>query len=310
MVKHSIRKERKSMKFKNDLVNNSKTDRMLLLLNKFILILLVLIVTVPLLYVLFGSFLHPNILLTKGISFNPDDWTLDGYRRIFQDGSIMRGFLNSIIYAGGFTIVSVLFSILAGYALSVENLAGKKIFMIFFIVTMFFNGGMIPTYLLIKELGMINTPWAIILPGAVSVWNIILSRTYFKGLPNELKEAARIDGASDFKIFLKIILPLSKPIIFVLALYAFIGQWNSYFNAMIYLEDQSLYPLQLVLRDILIQNEVQPGMIADQLARAEIQRIAEMIKYSSIVISSLPLLIMYPFFQKYFEKGVMVGSLK
>ncbi|MBP2075965.1 carbohydrate ABC transporter permease [Oceanobacillus polygoni] len=298
------------MKFKNDLVNNSKTDRMLLLLNKFILILLVLIVTVPLLYVLFGSFLHPNILLTKGISFNPDDWTLDGYRRIFQDGSIMRGFLNSIIYAGGFTIVSVLFSILAGYALSVENLAGKKIFMIFFIVTMFFNGGMIPTYLLIKELGMINTPWAIILPGAVSVWNIILSRTYFKGLPNELKEAARIDGASDFKIFLKIILPLSKPIIFVLALYAFIGQWNSYFNAMIYLEDQSLYPLQLVLRDILIQNEVQPGMIADQLARAEIQRIAEMIKYSSIVISSLPLLIMYPFFQKYFEKGVMVGSLK
>ncbi|RDW18835.1 sugar ABC transporter permease [Oceanobacillus chungangensis] len=310
MEKHSIRKERKSMKFKNDLVNNSKTDRMLLLLNKFILILLVLIVTVPLLYVLFGSFLHPNILLTKGISFNPDDWTLDGYRRIFQDGSIMRGFLNSIIYAGGFTIVSVLFSILAGYALSVENLAGKKLFMIFFIVTMFFNGGMIPTYLLIKELGMINTPWAIILPGAVSVWNIILSRTYFKGLPNELKEAARIDGASDFKIFLKIILPLSKPIIFVLALYAFIGQWNSYFNAMIYLEDQSLYPLQLVLRDILIQNEVQPGMIADQLARAEIQRIAEMIKYSSIVISSLPLLIMYPFFQKYFEKGVMVGSLK
>lgn len=298
------------MKSKIDLVNNSKTDRMLLLINKIILILIVLIITVPLLYVLFGSFLSPNVLLTKGISLNPDDWTLDGYIRIFEDGSIVRGFLNSILYAGGFSIVSVLFSILAGYALSVDNLAGKKLFMLFFIVTMFFNGGMIPTYLLIKELGMINTPWAIILPGAVSVWNIILSRTYFKGLPNELKEAARIDGASDLKIFLKIILPLSKPIIFVLALYAFIGQWNSYFNAMIYLEDQSLYPLQLVLREILIQNEVQPGMIADQLARAEIQKIAEMIKYSSIVVSSLPLLIMYPFFQKYFEKGVMVGSLK
>ncbi|MDQ0430735.1 MULTISPECIES: carbohydrate ABC transporter permease [Caryophanaceae] len=298
------------MKSKIDLVNNSKTDRMLLLINKIILILIVLIITAPLLYVLFGSFLSPNVLLTKGISLNPDDWTLDGYIRIFEDGSIVRGFLNSIMYAGGFSIVSVLFSILAGYALSVDNLAGKKLFMLFFIVTMFFNGGMIPTYLLIKELGMINTPWAIILPGAVSVWNIILSRTYFKGLPNELKEAARIDGASDLKIFLKIILPLSKPIIFVLALYAFIGQWNSYFNAMIYLEDQSLYPLQLVLREILIQNEVQPGMIADQLARAEIQKIAEMIKYSSIVVSSLPLLIMYPFFQKYFEKGVMVGSLK
>lgn len=298
------------MKSKIDLVNNSKTDRMLLLVNKIILILIVLIITAPLLYVLLGSFLSPNVLLTKGISFNPDDWTIDGYRRIFEDGSIVRGFLNSILYAGGFSIVSVLFSVLAGYALSVDNLAGKKLFMLFFIVTMFFNGGMIPTYLLIKELGMINTPWAIILPGAVSVWNIILSRTYFKGLPNELKEAARIDGASDFKIFLQIILPLSKPIIFVLALYAFIGQWNSYFNAMIYLEDQSLYPLQLVLREILIQNEVQPGMIADQLARAEIQKIAEMIKYSSIVVSSLPLLIMYPFFQKYFEKGVMVGSLK
>ncbi|ANU21984.1 carbohydrate ABC transporter permease [Planococcus donghaensis] len=298
------------MKSKIDLVNNSKADRMLLLINKIILILMVLIITVPLLYVLFGSFLHPNVLLTKGMSFNPDDWTLDSYRRIFEDGTIVRGFLNSILYAGGFSIVSVLFSVLAGYALSVDNLVGKKYFMLFFIVTMFFNGGMIPTYLLIKELGMINTPWAIILPGAVSVWNIILSRTYFKGLPNELKEAARIDGASDFKIFLTIILPLSKPIIFVLALYAFIGQWNSYFNAMIYLEDQSLYPLQLVLREILIQNEVQPGMIADQLARAEIQKIAEMIKYSSIVVSSLPLLIMYPFFQKYFEKGVMVGSLK
>jgi len=182
--------------------------------------------------------------------------------------------------------------------------------MIFFLVTMFFNGGLIPTYLVIRDLGMLNTMWAIILPNAISVWFIILARTYFKAIPNELKEAAKIDGASDFKIFLKIILPLSKPIIFVLALYAFIGQWNSYFDAMIYLEDQELYPLQLVLRSILIQNEVQPGMIGDQMARAELQRVSEMIKYSSIVISSLPLLIMYPFFQKYFEKGVMVGSLK
>jgi len=298
------------MKYRSDLINNSKTDKMLLLFNKIILILIVLIVIVPLIYVLLGSFLQPNILLTEGISLNPKYWTLDGYRRIFQDGTIMRGFMNSMIYAGGFTIVSVLFSILAGYALSVDKLVGRKIFMVFFIITMFFNGGMIPTYLLIKEMGLNNTAWAIILPGAVSVWNIILSRTYFKGLPNELKEAARIDGASDFRIFISIILPLAKPIILVLALYAFIGQWNSYFNAMIYLEDRSLYPLQLVLREILIQNEVQPGMIADQLARAEIQRIGEMIKYSSIVISSLPLLIMYPFFQKYFEKGVMVGSLK
>ncbi|MBM7094977.1 carbohydrate ABC transporter permease [Bacillus sp. H-16] len=295
---------------KNQLINNSNTDRLILLINKILLSLIVVIVTGPLLYVLLGSFLQPHVLMTRGISLDPAHWTIDGYIRIFQDGSIMRGFLNSVLYAGGFTLVSITFSILAGYALSVDELVGKKALMIFFLFTMFFNGGLIPTYLLVRELGLINTPWAIILPGAVTVWNIILARTYFKGLPNELKEAAKIDGASDFMIFLKIVLPLAKPIVFVLALFAFIGQWNAYFNAMIYLEDRSLYPLQLVLREILIQNEVQPGMIADQLARAEMQRVAEMIKYSSIVVASLPLLIMYPFFQKYFEKGVMVGSLK
>ncbi|GAB2552206.1 carbohydrate ABC transporter permease [Gracilibacillus alcaliphilus] len=294
----------------NKLINNSKTDRFILFLNKIVLSLIVLIVTVPLLYVLLGSFLQPDVLLTRGISFDPSHWTIDGYVRIFQDGTIMRGFFNSIIYATGFTLVAIVFTIMAGYSLSVDGLVGKKAIMIYFIFTMFFNGGMVPTYLLVRELGMLNTPWAIILPGAITVWNIILARTYFKGLPVALKEAAMIDGASDTRIFLSIILPLSKPIIFVLALYSFIGQWNAYFNAMIYLEDRSLYPLQLILRDILIQNEVQPGMIGDQMARAELQRLAEMIKYSAIVIASLPLMIMYPFFQKYFEKGVMVGSLK
>ncbi|WP_277679004.1 carbohydrate ABC transporter permease [Gracilibacillus dipsosauri] len=294
----------------NNLINNSKTDKLLLLINKILLSIIVLIVTIPLLYVLIGSFLQPDVLLTKGLSFDPKHWTIDGYVRIFNDGSIMRGFLNSILYATGFTLVSVGFTVLAGYSLSVDSLVGKRIIMIYFLVTMFFNGGMVPTYLLVKELGLLNSPWAIILPGAITVWNIILARTYFKGLPNELIEAARIDGASDTRIFLSIILPLSKPIIFVLALYSFIGQWNAYFDAMIYLEDRSLYPLQLILRDILIQNEVEPGMIGDQMARAELQRIAEMIKYSAIVIASLPLMIMYPFFQKYFEKGVMVGSLK
>ncbi|GGP11996.1 carbohydrate ABC transporter permease [Oceanobacillus neutriphilus] len=294
----------------NKLINNSKSDKFILFINKILLGLIVLIVTVPLLYVLLGSFLQPDILLTKGISFDPSHWTIDGYVRIFQDGSIMRGFLNSILYATGFTLVSVIFTIMAGYSLSVDGLVGKKALMLYFIITMFFNGGMVPTYLLVRELGMLNTPWAIILPGAITVWNIILARTYFRGLPKGLIEAARIDGASDARIFLSIILPLSKPIIFVLALYSFIGQWNAYFDAMIYLEDRSLYPLQLILRDILIQNEVQPGMIGDQMARAELQRLAEMIKYSAIVIASLPLMIMYPFFQKYFEKGVMVGSLK
>jgi len=295
---------------KDQLINNSKSDRLILLLNKILISLIVIIVTIPLLYVLLGSFLQPNILLTQGISFNPEHWTIDGYVRIFNDGSIVRGFLNSIFYVTGFTLVSVSTTILAGYSLSVDGLVGKKHITIFFLIAMFFNGGMIPTYLVVRSLGLLNTPWALILPGAVSVWNLILARTFFKGIPNELKEAARIDGAGDLMIFWNIFLPLAKPIIFVLALFAFIGQWNAYFNAMIYLDDRSMYPLQLVLREILIQNEVQPGMIADQLARAEMQRLAEMIKYSSIVVASLPLLIMYPFFQKYFEKGVMVGSLK
>ncbi|MGM0836601.1 MAG: carbohydrate ABC transporter permease [Bacillota bacterium] len=291
-------------------MNNARSDRLLLLINKVLLSVVVLIVLLPLLYVLLASFLEPNVILRKGLSLQASDWTLEGYKRIFSDGTIVRGFINSILYSAGFTIVTVLVCILAGYTLSTDDLVGKKTIMVFFIITMFFNGGLIPTYLVVRDLGMLNTVWAIIVPNAINVWFIILARTYFKAIPKELKEAARIDGASEFKIFLKIVFPLSKPIIFVLALYAFIGQWNAYFDAMIYLEDRELYPLQLVLRSILIQNEVQPGMIGDQLARAELQKISEMIKYSSIVIASLPLMIMYPFFQKYFEKGVMVGSLK
>lgn len=276
-------------------MNNSRSDRIILLINKVILGLIVVLVLFPLLYVLLASFLEPNALLKKGIFISTSDWTFEGYRRILTDGSIVRGFLNSILYSAGFTIVTVLVCILAGYTLSADQLVGRKTIMVFFLITMFFNGGLIPTYLVIKDLGMLNTIWAIIIPNAINVWFIILARTYFKAIPNELKEAARIDGASEFKIFLKIVMPLSKPIIFVIALYAFIGQWNAYFDAMIYLEDQALYPLQLVLRAILIQNEVQPGMISDQLAMAELQRISEMIKYSSIVLASLPLIVMYPF---------------
>ena len=291
-------------------MNYSKRDQLLLTINKFILIIATLLILLPLLYVLLASFLDPNVLLSKGISFNPDDWSLEGYVKILQNEAIIRGFLYSILYSVGFAVVTVVVSIFAAYPLSVEGFRGTKVIMIFFLITMFFSGGLIPTYLVVKDLGMLNSIWAIILPGAISVWNIILARTYFKAIPKELQEAAKIDGASDLVIFFKIILPLSKPIIFVLALYAFVGQWNSYFDAMIYLEDSKLHPLQLVLRSILIQNEVQPGMIGDQLAVAELKKVSEMIKYSSIILSSLPLIIMYPFFQKYFEKGVMVGSIK
>jgi putative aldouronate transport system permease protein len=280
------------------------------MINKYVLIIATLVILLPLLYVLLASFLDPGVLLSKGISFNRSDWSVQGYVKILQNEAIIRGFFNSILYSVGFALATVIVSILAAYPLSVDGFRGTKVIMMFFLVTMFFSGGLIPTYLVIKDLGMLNSAWAVILPGAVSVWNIILARTYFKAIPKELQEAAKIDGASDLLIFFKVILPLSKPIIFVLALYAFVGQWNSYFDAMIYLEDSKLHPLQLVLRSILVQNEVQPGMIGDQLAMAEVKKMSEMIKYSSIILSSLPLIIMYPFFQKYFEKGVMVGSIK
>lgn len=291
-------------------MNYSKRDKLLITINNFILFIIVLLILLPLLYVLIASFMDPNVLLSKGLSFNPSDWSIEGYKKILQDEAIIRGFFNSVLYSVSFSFVTVIVSIFAAYPLSIDGFVGKKVITVFFLITMFFSGGLVPTYLLVKDLGMLNTIWAIILPGAVNVWNIIIARTYFKGIPKELHEAAKMDGASDLLIFFKIVLPLSKPIIFVLALYAFVGQWNSYFDAMIYLEDPNLHPLQLVLRSILVQNDVQPGMINDQLAMAELKKIAEMIKYSSIVISSLPLLIMYPFFQKYFEKGVMIGSIK
>ncbi|MGF9696877.1 MULTISPECIES: carbohydrate ABC transporter permease [Paenibacillus] len=291
-------------------VKHTGLDRLLLVLNAIFLTCAVLVVVVPLIYIVIASFMDPTVLLNRGLSFNVSDWSLDGYQMILSNPAMIRGFANAVLYSVSFALVTVTVSIFAGYALSDDRLAGRGFFMIIFIITMFFGGGLIPTYLLVRNLGMLDTVWAIIIPGAVNVWNIILSRTFFKGVPRELKEAANVDGASEMKIFFQIVIPLSKPIIFVLALYAFVGQWNSYFDAMIYLDNPNLHPLQLVLRSILIQNQAAPGMISDQLAMAELKRLSEMIKYSAIVISSLPLIIMYPFFQKYFEKGVMVGSLK
>lgn len=291
-------------------IKPARLDRVVLTIIYILLTLAVLLVLGPLLYVVVASFMEPTALLNKGISFNLADYSVEGYKLILGNEAMLIGFINAIYYSALFTIVTVLISVFAGYPLSIDDFVGKKGFMTLFIITMFFGGGLIPTFLVVKQLGMLNTVWAIILPTAINVWNIILARTFFKGIPKELKEAAKVDGASEQVIFLRIVMPLSKPILFVLALYAFVGQWNSYFDAMIYLEDQKLYPLQLVLRSILIQNQVDPGMITDRLAMAEMKRLSEIIKYASIVISSLPLLVMYPFFQKYFEKGVMVGSLK
>ncbi|WP_219834553.1 carbohydrate ABC transporter permease [Paenibacillus sp. R14(2021)] len=289
---------------------HTRLDRFILVLNNILLTLGVLLVAVPLIYVVMASFMEPTALLNKGISFNLSDYSVDGYKLILSNAAMLRGFGNALFYSAAFAFVTVAISVFAGFPLSVEGFVGHKFFMTVFVITMFFGGGLIPTFLVIKHLHMLNTVWAVIIPGAVNVWNIILARTFFKGIPKELSEAAKMDGASELRIFFNIVLPLSKPIMFVLGLYAFVGQWNSFFDAMIYLENAKLFPLQLVLRSILIQNQVSPEMITDRAQVAELKRLSEIIKYASIVISSLPLLVMYPFFQKYFEKGVMVGSLK
>lgn len=289
---------------------HSRFDRFILGIVYILLTLAVLLIVVPLVYVVIASFMEPTALLNKGLSLNPADYSIEGYEKILSSKSMLHGFLNSLFYSAMFALVTVVVSMFAGFPLAIDGFVGRRFFMILFIVTMFFGGGLVPTFLVVKQLGLLDTVWAVIIPGAVNVWNIFLARTFFKGIPKELSEAAKVDGASEARTFFSIVLALSKPIMFVLALYAFVGQWNSFFDAMIYLENSRLYPLQLVLRSILIQNQVSPEMIGDRLAQAELKRLSEIIKYASIVISSLPLLVMYPFFQKYFEKGVMVGSLK
>jgi len=293
-----------------DSIKPTKMDRIVLGIIYTLLFLLVVAIIGPLIYMVVASFMEPTALLNKGLSFDFSDYSLEGYRMILSDDKIIGGFLNALLYSSVFTVITVSVCVFAGYPLSLDNFVGRKIIMTLFIITMFFGGGLIPTYLVVKSLGMLDTIWALVIPGAVSVWNIILARTFFRGLPKEMNEAAKIDGASDFTIFFKIVIPLSKPIVFVLALYAFVGHWNDFFQSLIYLESQDKYPLQLVLRRILILNKVDPNIVSSIKEQAELARLSELMKYAAIVVSSLPLLVMYPFFQKYFEKGVMVGSLK
>ena len=288
----------------------STSDKLILGSGYVLLAMFVLVIIIPLIYVVVASFMDPTVLNKEGISFNFSKWSLEGYKRVFNDNMILRGFINSIFYSISFAVISVAATLLAAYPLSKQEFVGRKFINTLYVITMFIGGGLMPTYLLMDKLYLINTPWAIILPGAINVWNIMLAKTYFRSLPKELREASSIDGASEIIHFFKIVLPVCKPIIAVLMLYQFVGQWNSYFDAMIYLDDASLQPLQLVIRSILIQNTPATGMIADIQSTAEMAKIAELLKYSTIVISSLPLLIMYPFFQKYFDKGIMIGSVK
>lgn len=297
-------------KKKSRFARYSLQDKTLLMVGYILLGAFVVAIVVPMIYIVIASFMDPITLQNKGVTFDFSKWTLTAYERVISNKQIWIGFKNAVIYSVLFTVISVAVTLLAAYPMSRPDFRGRGFFNVIFMITMFFGGGLIPTYLLISSLGMLDTMWAVIIPGAFSVWNMIIARTYYQGIPSELREAASVDGASEVLYFFKILLPVCTPVIAVLALWQFVAMWNSYFDAMIYLNDANKQPLQLVLRSILIQNQPESGMIADMQSTAERARLAELLKYATIIISSIPLLVMYPFFQKYFDAGIMAGSVK
>jgi len=289
----------------------SREDKIFDTINFIFLTLICLAVLYPLYFVVIASISNPDLVYNGSVWLLPKEITFEGYKRIFSDPKIWLGYKNTIIYTVLGTAVQVSLTLMAAYALSRKDLYGKSFFMLLILFTMFFSGGLIPTYLVVKQLGMLNTIWAMIIPKAIAVWNLIVARSFFESsIPNELLEAGKIDGCSNTKFFLKIVLPLSKPIIAVLVLFYAVGNWNSYFDALIYLNDESLYPLQLILRNILIQNQMSVQMMSDLDNLAAQQHVGEIIKYGVIIVAALPLLILYPFVQKYFVKGVLIGGVK
>ncbi len=292
-------------------IRASGKDKAFLFFVYLFLTLSLLVVLLPLIYVVSASFSDSKAVVSGEVWLLPVRPTLKGYTAVFENPQIMTGFLNSFIYMFAGTAVSLVLTVLAAYPLSRGELAGKKLFNGLFLFTMLFSGGMIPSYILLRDLNMLNTRWAIIIPTALSVWNLIITRTYYQNtIPGDIYEAAYLDGCSDLRILFSIVIPLSGPILAVMGLYYAIGQWNSYFNAMIYLKDQELFPLQIILRNILIQNQMSGQMITDVKQLERMQGMAQLLKYSVMVVSCLPLVALYPFVQKFFVKGVMFGAVK
>ena len=297
-------------KKKSEFAKLPSGDKVILVIGYTILGLFLLAIILPMVYIILASFIDPITLQNSGLTFDFSKWTLTAYKRVLSNNQIWIGFWNALLYSVLFTIISVVVTLLAAYPMSRADFKGKGFFNTIYVITMFFGGGLIPTYLLISNLGMLDTIWAILLPGAFSVWNMIIARTYYMGIPRDLQEAAEIDGATEMIYFFKILLPVCTPIIATIAMWQFVGMWNSYFDAMIYLNSPSNQPLQLVLRAILIRSQPEPGMVSDMQSTAERAQLAELLKYATIIISSLPLMIMYPFFQKYFDNGIMAGAVK
>lgn len=285
-------------------------DRLFLLGVYLFLTIIFLLVFYPLLYVFSSSLSSPLAVSSGRVWLWPVDFSLRGYQVTLDSPQIITGYANSLYYTFFGTLISVVLTVLLAYPLSRRTLAGRGAIMLFVTFTMIFSGGLIPTYLVVKELGMLNTRWALLIPQAVAAWQVIIARTFFQvNIPDELAEAAALDGCSDLRFLWSVVIPLSKPILAVLVLMYAVGQWNAYFDALLYLKSADLQPLQLVLRSILILNTSTSGTM-DAVTMAERQQMADLLKYSLIVVGSLPVLIIYPFAQRYFVRGMLIGSIK
>ncbi|NLD87615.1 MAG: carbohydrate ABC transporter permease [Clostridiales bacterium] len=276
-----------------------------------IITLLTISVLYPIIYVLSSSFSSGTAVSTGQVVLFPVDFSVEGYKRVFEYERVWMGYRNTIFYTIVGTINNVFMTLICAYPLSRRELPGRKGFMAYFVFTMYFSGGMIPNYLLMRDIGYINTIWVMIMPGAFSVYQMIVTRTFINStIPYEMLEATKIDGCSDFRYFTMFVIPLSKAIIAVLTLQYAVGHWNAYFGAMIYLTNKNLFPLQVFLREILVMNQIQPSDFTDEETRMIMQGMADLLKYALIVVATFPIMCFYPFIQKYFVQGIMIGSLK
>lgn len=291
-------------------IHSTRADKVFDTFNYIFMTLLLIVVIYPLWFIIIASFSDPNAVNGGRVWLWPTDIMLDGYQRIFSMPKIWMGYWNTIQYTIVGTFISVAITVAGGYSLSKKYLPGVGILMGLMTFTMFFNGGLIPTYLVVRRLNIIDTLWAMVLPGAVSIWNLIMCRTFFKTtIPMELEEAAELDGCGQIGFFFRIAVPLTKALMAIMILYYMVGYWNEYFKGIIYLEDARKHPLQLILRDILITNSA-GDMTQDIRDKIQKQKTAELLKYGVIIVSTVPLLVVYPFVQKFFIKGVMIGSIK
>ncbi|MEK3916707.1 carbohydrate ABC transporter permease [Paenibacillus sp. FSL H7-0331] len=292
-------------------LRESRGDRWFNIINYTFMALLLIIVLYPVIFVVSSSFSNKDAVSAGQVLLWPVGFSLEGYQAVFRDPAVLRSITVSIGYTVAGTLINVTLTIMAAYPLSRRDLWGRNWLMGVFAFTMFFSGGLIPTYLLVKNLDLLNTPWALLLPTALSIWNMVITRTYFMAtIPDEHLEAGQIDGCNDLIFLWKVVLPLSGPITAVIALYYGVEHWNQYFNALLYLKEPKLYPLQLVLREILIRSQMSSEMMGDSAQMAEQAGLANLLKYSLIVVATAPLMLVYPYVQRFFVRGVMIGALK